>query len=141
MGGTLRHLVVLRAVTLLTSKSTSPVLTCGDLPTIADVILPRLETLGLDVIWMYEESQSAKRHSLVAPSLLRTLYVGADHPNHWWEKFGAVAKSKFLKKHFPGLQYLYFHLFFSRDNLWMRVMDANGYSGGSYGPGGLHYLD
>jgi len=59
MGGTLRHLVVLRAVTLLTSESTSPVLTCDDLPTIAGVILPRLETLGLDVIWMYEESQSA----------------------------------------------------------------------------------
>jgi len=79
MGGTLRHLVVLRATTRYIDERASPVLTVDDLPTIAGVILPRLETPGLDVIWD-EKLLSAKRHSLVVSPLLRTLYVGARDP-------------------------------------------------------------
>ena len=131
MGGTLRHLMVLKAVTLSIDEPTSPVLTVDDLPTIAGVILPRLETLGLDVIWD-EESLSAKRHSLVVSSLLQTLYVGFRGPNS--RNFGGVAK--FLKRCFPGLQYLYYHLLWHKHTQWTCVMDANRYSGGFYGPGG-----
>ena len=72
MGGTLRHLVVLKAITHLNGESTSPVLTVDDLPTIAGVNLPRLETLGLDVTWD-GKSPSVKWHSLVVSSLLQTL--------------------------------------------------------------------
>ena len=125
MEGTLRHLVVLRAKSHWDGKHTSPVLTVDDLPTIAGVILPRLETLGLDVTWD-EEPPSVKRHSLVVSSLLRTLHVGTRHPSS--RNYGQVAK--FLKRHFPGLQYLYFMSMNDGSTPWIRVKDANRYSGG-----------
>ena len=131
MGGTLRHLVVLRAVALWTDGLTRPVLTVDDLATIAGVILPLLETLGLDVFWD-DKSLSAIQHSLVASSLLRTLYVGPRHP--YWQNYSEVAK--FLKRRFPGLQYLYYHLMYGAPTQWTSVMDDNRYSGGYYGPGG-----
>jgi len=124
MGGTLRHLVVLRAVTLWT-KVTSPVLTVDDLATIAGIILPRLETLGLDVVW-------DKPHSSVASSVLRTLYVGAG--DLYGRDLGELAL--FLKTCFPGLQYLCYHLIKGCNTGWTSVMDDNRYSGGYYGPGG-----
>jgi len=130
MGGTLRHLVVLRLLTPWFDHNVTSVLTAGDLSTIAGVIMPRLETLGLDVFYR-EISSSARRDSLVAPSLLRTLYVGVISLRA--EQIPPVAE--FLKRHFPGLQHLYHHQMYNPGDSWQCVMELNGYTGGFYGPG------
>ena len=104
-------------------------LTVDDLATMAGLIFPRLETLGLDVPWHLTPS-SAEWDFLVASSVLRTLHVGADRS---LLDQGSSKVAKFLKEHFPGLQYLYRHRKMFIYDEWDGVVVANGYSGGYYG--------
>lgn len=131
MGETLSHLVILRTTNDRVYCPFEPVLTVDDLATIAGVIFPRLETLGLDVPWHLTPS-SSERDFLVVSSLLRTLHVGVDRS---LGDQGSSKVTKFLKEHFPGLQYLYRHRKLFANDGWEHVMTANGYSGGYYGPG------
>jgi hypothetical protein len=131
MGGTLRHLVVLRAVTQWSDNDFKPVLTADDLLTVSGTIMPRLETLGLEV--SYDEiSSSAQRDSSVMSQLLRTLHVGVNTlpVRHIRQT------AKFLKEHFPGLQFLYHHPRYDQGAVWQSVVEVNGYRRGSYGPDG-----
>ena len=124
MRRTLSHLVIMRAMEYRPGSAFKPGLTVDDLATIAGVILPRLETLGLDVTWC-DSPLSAERDCLVASSLLRALYVGTERTlsiRGYWEV------SKFLKDHFPGLQYVYHHAE-PYDDIWRHVIKDNGYSG------------
>ena len=131
MGETLSHLVI-RAITDRPDGLFKPVLTVDDLATTAGVILPRLETIGLDVPW-HETPSSIEGNFLVASSLLRTLHVGTKRTLLGQE---SSTVAKFLKEHFPGLQYLYRHREVHPENDgWQHVMTANGYGGGYYGPG------
>jgi hypothetical protein len=130
MGGTLRYLVALRAVTQWSGDRFRPVLTADDLPTIVG-IMPLLETLGLDLRYN-DISSSAKQNFSVASSLLRTLHVGTNFL--WVPQIPQVAG--FLRKHFPGLRCLYHHLVYHFGAPWPCVMKINGYCGGYYKPGG-----
>jgi hypothetical protein len=121
MRETLKHLVVLRRLTQWDEDDFKPVLTADDLPTIAGVIMPRLETLGLDV--SYDEiSSSSKRNSLVVSCLLRTLDVGTIKLS----KVQIPQVAGFLREHFPALQWLYHH-YAEPAAPWRRVVKINGY--------------
>ena len=137
MGGTLSHLVVLRAATYWRDGSFKPVLTVEDLSTIAGVLFPRLVTLGLEVPWR-DTPSCAERNYLVASSLLQTLHVGMNRAFFRQESSNVAI---FLKDRFPVLQYLYSNRVENpNDDGWRVVMAANGYGGGCYGPSGEDYL-
>ena len=125
---TLRHLVILRRLDQWEDDDFGPVLTANDLPTIV-VLMPRLETLGLDV--SHDDiSASANRDSSVACPLLQTLYVGT--VGLWDAQVPEVAR--FLKEYFPGLQYLYHHEgAWEEEGPWSRIVSVNEYSDGSNG--------
>jgi hypothetical protein len=135
MGDTLRHFVLLRRLTQWEEDDYRPGLTAGDLPTIAGTILPRLETLGLDVSYDGVLSVSTnERDSPVAPLSLRTLYVGTITLSE--EHILPVAR--FLKEHLLGLQYLYHHEKYEDECPWPRIVKENGYDDGFNGAwGGL----
>lgn len=116
MGGTLRHFMVFG---MITSQRMDCTLNVGDPPTIAGVILPQLETLGLDVLW--DIPSVAERDSLAVSSLLRTLYVGT---MNILPPRSTVAS--FLKEHFPGLRYLHQRY---NDVEWGCIMRKNDYIG------------
>lgn len=123
MGETLRHLVVLRRLTQWDEDDFKPLLTAEDLPTIVGDILPRLEALGLDVIYN-EIAAPAKQDSSVAPPRLQALYVGTNSLNE--NQITEVAR--FLMVHFPNLRCLYHEG--EEENPWSRVVTVNGYSDG-----------
>ena len=132
MGGTLRHLVVLGAVAQQSDDDFKLVLTAGDLLTVTGVIMPRLETLGLDD--SYDEiSSSEKRDSPVALYLLRTLHVGAIV----LPVLQIQQVAEFLKEHFLDLKYLYHHPIDDQGAPWRSIMEVNGYCGGSCWRGGV----
>ena len=116
MGVTLRHFVVFGTII---SQRKDYMLNAGDLPTISGVILPQLETLGLDILW--DIPSVAERGCLVVSSLLRTLYVGIRSilPSR-------STMASFLKEHFPGLRYLH-----QRHNSveWRFIMREKNYIG------------
>ncbi len=122
MGGTLSHLVVLRAITYWRDGSFKPILTVEDLSTIAGVLFPRLETLGLEVPWRDTPSCAERNCSLTSP-LLRALHLGTKRTLIGQESSNVAI---FLKDRFPGLQYLYRGN--SDDDGWLPVLAANGYS-------------
>jgi len=75
MGETLEHSVILRRLAQDPDEDPfNPGLTADD-PTVGGTIMPRLEMLGLDVIYN-EILASFKWDPSVASSLLQTLYVG-----------------------------------------------------------------
>ena len=125
---TLRHLVILRRLDQPDNDDFSPALTANDLPSIV-VLMPRLETLGLDVI--YDDiSASANRDSSVVCPLLQTLYVGTVALRD--AQVPEVAR--FLKEYFPGLQYLYHHEgAWEEEGPWSRLVSVNQYSDGCKG--------
>ena len=126
MGETLRHFVILRRLTQESTDEFKPALTAADLPTIVGATMPRLETLGLDVGYN-EISVSAKWESSVPSSLLQTLYVGMVCLSE--AQVSPVAR--FLKEHFPGLEYLYHHEGNEDESPWQHIVNSNGYSDGN----------
>ena len=131
MGGTLSHLVVLRAIAYHWNDPFQPMLTVEDLSLIAGVLFPRVETLGLQVPW-HDTPSYAERNCSAASFLLKTLLVGTEI------LFGQESSNvaTFLKGCFPGLQYLYRYRQYYEDNDgWQHVVRTNGYSGDDYVPG------
>jgi len=126
MGETLKHFVILRRLGQDYEDPFNPGLTADNLPTIVGTVLPRLETLGLDVIYN-EILASFKWDPSVASSLLQTLYVGETILSD--AQIPLVAR--FLKENFPGLQYLYHHE--SSRNPWPRIVELNEYHDGDKG--------
>jgi hypothetical protein len=123
MGETLRHFVMSWGILVDWDDGFGPVLTAGDLPIIAGAIMPRLETLGLDV--RYDEI-SVSGGSSVVSSALQNLYVGMNRINE--ARISQVAT--FLKEHFPRLQ----RLRHNDSHSWPRVVQVNGYNDRLDGP-------
>ncbi len=127
MGGTLNYLVLLRAITYWCDSSFKPVITVEHLSTIAGILFPRLETLGLEVPWRDTPSR-AERDCYCTSPLLRTLHVGTKRTLFGQESSNVAI---FLKDRFPGLQYLYRHrLGHDDDDGWWPILTTNGYRGG-----------
>ena len=126
---TIRHLVVLRRLDQWEHDDFRPALTANDLPTIVGVLMPGLQTLGLDV--SYDGiSASSKRDTSVAPPVLQTLYVGTITLKN--AQVPEVAR--FLKESFPSLQSLYHHeKVWEAKRPWSRLVSVNKYSDGKNG--------